>query len=68
MVIKPNFNTADDTPGSTHVDTLSQLVTELQAAGRARVTLGESSGPPQTRGVMEKKGVFDSRATRSSRW
>jgi len=59
VVIKPNFNTADDTPGSTHNDTLSQLVKELQARNARSVTLGESSGPPQTRGVMEKKGTFD---------
>jgi uncharacterized protein (DUF362 family) len=59
VVLKPNFNSADDTPGSTHIDTLSQLVSELQERGARAVTLGESSGPPQTRGVMEKKGVFD---------
>ncbi len=59
VVIKPNFNTADDTPGSTHNDTLTQLVTELQARNARSITLGESSGPPQTRGVMEKKGTFD---------
>jgi uncharacterized protein (DUF362 family) len=59
VVLKPNFNSADDAPGSTHNDTLAQLVTELHAAGARSVTLGESSGPPQTRGVMEKKGVFD---------
>jgi uncharacterized protein (DUF362 family) len=58
-VIKPNFNTSDGTPGSTHNDTLSQLVTELQERDARRVTLGESSGPPQTRGVMEAKGIFD---------
>ncbi len=59
VVIKPNFNTADDAPGSTHNDTLSQLVKELQARDVRSITLGESSGPPQTRGVMEKKGTFD---------
>jgi uncharacterized protein (DUF362 family) len=59
VVLKPNFNSADDPPGSTHNDTLAQLVTELHSAGARSVTLGESSGPPQTRGVMEKKGVFD---------
>jgi uncharacterized protein (DUF362 family) len=58
-VVKPNFNTADDAPGSTHADTLSQLVTELKERDVRSVTLGESSGPPQTRGVMERKGVFD---------
>lgn len=59
VVLKPNFNTADDAPGSTHRDTLSQLVTELYERDARSVTLGESSGPPQTRGVMEQKGVFD---------
>ena len=59
VVIKPNFNSADDAPGSTHNDTLSQLVTELHALNARGVTLGESSGPPQTRGVMDKKGTFD---------
>ena len=59
VVVKPNFNSADDTPGSTHNDTLGQLVTELHERGARSVTLGESSGPPQTRGVMEKKGIFD---------
>lgn len=59
VVVKPNFNTADDAPGSTHRDTLSQLVTELHHRNARSVTVGESSGPPQTRGVMEQKGVFD---------
>ena len=59
VVIKPNFNSADDTPGSTHNDTLSQLVSELHALNARSVTLGESSGPPKTQGVMEKKGTFD---------
>ncbi len=59
VVIKPNFNTADGAPGSTHNDTLVQLVSELRERGASRITLGESSGPPQTRGVMEQKGIFD---------
>ena len=59
VLIKPNFNSADDTPGSTHNDTLAQLVTELHTLNARSVTLGESSGPPQTKGVMEKKGTFD---------
>jgi uncharacterized protein (DUF362 family) len=59
VVIKPNFNSADDTPASTHNDTLVQLVTELQQRNARSITLGESSGPPQTHGVMERKGIFD---------
>jgi uncharacterized protein (DUF362 family) len=59
VVVKPNFNSADEAPGSTHNDTLSQLVTELHERGARGITLGESSGPPVTQGVMEKKGTFD---------
>ncbi len=35
-IIKPNFNTADPTPGSTHNDTLKQLITELWERTSAR--------------------------------
>jgi uncharacterized protein (DUF362 family) len=59
VVLKPNFNSADDAPGSTHSDTLAQLVRELWDRNARSVTLAESSGPPETRGVMERKGVFD---------
>lgn len=59
VVIKPNFNSADEAPGSTHNDTLSQLVMELRERDARSITVGESSGPPQTHGVMEKKGIFD---------
>ncbi|HKJ92860.1 MAG TPA: DUF362 domain-containing protein [Longimicrobiales bacterium] len=59
VVLKPNFNSADATPGSTHNDTLSQLVVELQERGARSITLGESSGPPDTQQVMEQKGTFD---------
>lgn len=59
VVLKPNFNSADAPPASTHNDTLSQLVVELKERGARSITLGESSGPPQTRGVLENKGIFD---------
>ncbi|HEY4658056.1 MAG TPA: DUF362 domain-containing protein [Gemmatimonadaceae bacterium] len=59
VLLKPNFNTADDAPGSTHNDTLTQLIAELRERGARSVTLGESSGPPVTRNVMVQKGVFD---------
>jgi uncharacterized protein (DUF362 family) len=59
VVLKPNFNSADEAPASTHNDTLLQLVRELHERGARSITLGESSGPPRTRGVMEQKGIFD---------
>ena len=57
VLIKPNFNTADPTPGSTHKDTLAALIDHLWAAGARSIALGERSYPP-TREVMEQKGVF----------
>ena len=57
VVIKPNFNTADPAPGSTHNDTLRQIVLEMKARGAGRLTLAERSGPPATAKVMEEKGI-----------
>ncbi len=58
VFIKPNFNSADATPGSTHNDTLSQLVSDMHQSGAANLTIGERSGPPVTKKVMEEKGIF----------
>lgn len=58
VTLKPNFNTADPAPGSTHNDTLRALVVNLQEMGATRITLAERSGPPNTRQVMEQKGIF----------
>jgi len=57
VLIKPNFNTADHTPGSTHNDTLVALVEEVWEMGAKTVSLGERSYP-LTREVMEQKGVM----------
>jgi uncharacterized protein (DUF362 family) len=59
VVVKPNFNSADPAPASTHPEILEQVVTELHERGARSVTLGESSGPTNTHRVMENKGVFD---------
>jgi len=58
VMVKPNFNTADPFPASTHNDTLAALIQEIKARGAASVTVGERSGPPPTRKVMEEKGIF----------
>ncbi len=57
VLIKPNFNTADTYPGSTHNDTLVALVGELWAMGAKSISLGERSYPP-THQVMEQKGIL----------
>ncbi len=58
IFLKPNFNSADPFPASTHNDTLRALVAEITERGAAGVTLGERSGPPPTQKVMEDKGIF----------
>lgn len=58
IVLKPNFNTSDDFPGSTHNDTLSQLIKEMHERGAKEIVLGERSGPPDSEEVMLQKGIF----------
>jgi uncharacterized protein (DUF362 family) len=57
VLIKPNFNTADRYPGSTHNDTLIGLVAEVWSMGAKSVAVGERSYPP-TKDVMEDKGII----------
>lgn len=57
VLIKPNFNTADRTPGSTHNDTLVALVEEIWKMGAKSVSLGERSYP-ETSDVMTQKGIY----------
>lgn len=58
LFLKPNFNSADVPPGSTHNDTLSALVQRLQAMGAERITVGDRSGMGDTRSVMKRKDIF----------
>jgi len=58
VLIKPNFNTADPTPGSTHNDTLITIIEELNNAGAERIIIGERSGPPETEDVLAEKGIY----------
>ncbi len=58
LFLKPNLNSGDAPPGSTHDGTLSALVRALQALGAGRITVGERSGMGDTRRVMEQKGIF----------
>ena len=57
VLIKPNFNTADAAPGSTHNDTLVALVEKLWSLGAKSISLGERSYPPSDQ-VMLQKGVI----------
>jgi uncharacterized protein (DUF362 family) len=57
VLIKPNFNTADPTPGSTHNDTLMALVDEIWNMGAKSISVGERSYP-LTREVMAEKEIL----------
>jgi uncharacterized protein (DUF362 family) len=57
VYIKPNFNTADPAPGSTHNETLSELVKAVHDQGARSIMVGDRSGPQPTGEVLEKKGL-----------
>jgi uncharacterized protein (DUF362 family) len=59
VLLKPNFNTADPFPGSTHNDTLANLILHLKRMGAKSITIGERSGPPDTYSVLKEKGIYD---------
>jgi uncharacterized protein (DUF362 family) len=59
VLLKPNFNSADPAPGSTHPDVLRALVTELQGMGAGKITVGDRSGMGSTRKVMQQVGALD---------
>jgi uncharacterized protein (DUF362 family) len=58
VVIKPNFNSADAFPASTHMDTLRLLIRHLKVSGAREITVADRSGMGDTRRVMEQKGVL----------
>lgn len=59
VLLKPNFNTADPFPASTHNDTLTHLILNLRRMGAKKITIGERSGPPDTADVLKQKGIYD---------
>lgn len=58
LFLKPNFNSADPFPGSTHGETLLALADQLGAMGAGHLTVGDRSGMGDTRAVMQAKGIF----------
>lgn len=59
VFVKPNLNSADPCPGSTHNATLESLVRTLWDMGATAITVGDRSGMGKTRRAMEEKGIFD---------
>ncbi len=57
VLIKPNFNTSDPTPGSTHNDVLRELLQMIKDMGAKKLSIGDRSGPEPTAQVLQKKGI-----------
>ena len=58
VLLKPNYNSADPAPSSTHLDVLRSLVLEMEGMGARSITLGERSGMGDTRAVLAETGVY----------
>jgi uncharacterized protein (DUF362 family) len=57
VLVKPNFNTADPAPGSTHNDTLLAIVRELRSRGAGALAVGDRCGPAKMPEVLVQKGI-----------
>jgi len=58
VTIKPNFNTADPFPASTHSDTLRTFITTLKEMKPHSILLAERSGMGNSLEVLEQKGAL----------
>ncbi len=67
VLVKPNFNTSHGTPGSTHNDTLREILSELRQRGVRELAIGDRSGPEPTEQVFEKKGIHQLAASFEAR-
>ncbi|MBI4732326.1 MAG: DUF362 domain-containing protein [Chloroflexi bacterium] len=59
VLLKPNFNSADPAPASTHPETLRALIEWMQTMGAQEITVADRSGMGNSRSVMQTLGVFD---------
>jgi uncharacterized protein (DUF362 family) len=57
FLLKPNFNSADPAPGSTHNDVLQTLHSWLKSRGVDQVSVGDRSGMADTERVLRVKGI-----------
>jgi uncharacterized protein (DUF362 family) len=58
VLVKPNYNSADPPPGSTHDDVLRTLIEWVGEHPTDSILLAERSCMGQTRQVLERRGVF----------
>lgn len=58
VVIKPNFNSDDDFPATTHIETLKAVIEQLKLAKPRSITIVERSGMGNTDSVLKNRGVI----------
>ncbi|MHA1400196.1 MAG: DUF362 domain-containing protein [Candidatus Heimdallarchaeaceae archaeon] len=58
VILKPNFNTSDPPPASTHMGLLRALIIKLKDMGAKSITVAERSGPEDTEKAFRKKGLY----------
>jgi uncharacterized protein (DUF362 family) len=58
VLVKPNLNTADPAPGSTHIDTLRTMIELIKEQGPRKIVVGDRSGPSKTSKVFQEKGIL----------
>jgi uncharacterized protein (DUF362 family) len=59
VVLKPNFNTADPPPASTHMETFRQILVKIQEMGAESITVAERCGPANTEEAFKQKGLYE---------
>ena len=60
VALKANYNSADEFPASTHIDTLTEIVRWLKKDAKvSKLVLAERSGMGDTREVLKDRGVFN---------
>ena len=57
VFIKPNYNSSDPTPGSTHNDVLRTVIDQLRELEAGPMAIGDRSGMGDTRAVLEALDV-----------
>jgi uncharacterized protein (DUF362 family) len=59
VLVKPNFNSADPAPASTHPDVLRTTILKLQEMGAGRITVGDRSGQGDAGYIMKHIGGLE---------
>jgi uncharacterized protein (DUF362 family) len=59
VFVKPNFNSNDPTPGSTHIDVLRTTIVTLNEMNARHITVGDRGGMGSAKTIMKRNGGLD---------